>query len=361
MTGIPPPTLTSQARNELRARLRSKAREFLERFYRHDVLVARAVRGIQTEAVQVFRRDVGDPLIREIAASLAGFDPRGQAVTPQAYPELAAMIREAEAIVRRGVEQVQRITEERMRAVAETEAEFVQRNAEKSADEPVPEANTAQATRQPFLGDDTERWFQKMLVEPTGDGVRQRITQGIQQGLTVDQIVRSIRGTRTQTGVLDRSAEAVATLVRTAATSASANARTESFKEIGVTHWLFVATLDSRTSLQCAANDGKRFPVGEGPLPPLHPNCRSTAVPDFGGEPEGTRASTNAQGRRSGQVPASTNFEGWLGARSIREQDEVLGAARAKAWRAGKLTLKQMLGRDMQPLTLENLRELDRI
>lgn len=348
-------TLSASERADIRNRLRKRAGEFLQRFYRHDVLVARAVRGVQIEAAQRFRAEVAEPLIRSIAGRLAGFDARGVDVTPQNFPELAAMIREAEAIVELGVENVRRLTEERMRDIGQRESEFVSENVSKTLDEAAPQVDPSQAIRRPFLGDDTERWFRKMLTGPTGDAVRQRLTQGIQQGMTVDQIVRSIRGTRNERGIIDASSDAVGVLVRTASTSASSNARDESFKALGVTHWRFLATLDSRTSVQCAAHDGKRFKVGVGPMPPLHPGCRSVSVPDFGGDPIGTRASTD------GQVPADKDFESWLGARSQKEQNEVLGVTKAKAWRSGKLTLKNMLGRDLQPLTLAELRELDRI
>jgi hypothetical protein len=83
-------------------------------------------------------------------------------------------------------------------------------------------------------------------------------------------------------------------------------------------------------------------------------NCRSTTVPYFG-DPIGNRASTD------GPVPASQTFPQWLEGRSIAEQNEVLGKTKATAWRAGKLTLAQMLGRDLQPLSLAELRRLDRL
>jgi 8-oxo-dGTP pyrophosphatase MutT (NUDIX family) len=43
------------------------------------------------------------------------------------------------------------------------------------------------------------------------------------------------------------------------------------------------------------------------------------------------------------------------------DQDEVLGKTKAAAWRAGKLSLEDMLGADLQPLTLAELRDLDRL
>jgi hypothetical protein len=39
----------------------------------------------------------------------------------------------------------------------------------------------------------------------------------------------------------------------------------------------------------------------------------------------------------------------------------VLGKTKAAAWRRGDLTLRDMLGADLQPLTLAELRRMDRL
>lgn len=44
------------------------------------------------------------------------------------------------------------------------------------------------------------------------------------------------------------------------------------------TYEQFVAILDSRTTKLCRGLDGKRYRLGEGPIPPLHMNCRSNRV-----------------------------------------------------------------------------------
>lgn len=89
-------------------------------------------------------------------------------------------------------------------------------------------------------------------------------------------------------------------------------------------------------------------------MPPLHPACRSVATPYYG-EPIGQRASVD------GPVPADTTFRQWLEDQPKDVQNEVLGRTRADAWRAGKLPFDKMVGRDMQPLTVAELRRLDRI
>jgi len=354
MTATPPP-IDPSFRENLRQQLRERASEFLTRFNRHDVLMARGVRGLQIEAQQLFRRTIVEPLLQSIGGQLAGFDFRGRDVTPERYPQLQLLLDEINNIITRGILELRMQTLDRLKEIGQQEAVFVSENVERTTGQAVPVTEAPDPARQRVMGDTPEQWFDKMLQGPTGDNVRRRILQGLEQGETVDQIVRGVRGTRTEEGILDRAASGVDVLVRTAATTESNAAREQTFRDLGVTHWRFVATLDNRTTILCASLDGERYSVGEGPMPPLHPNCRSVAIPDLGKEPTGTRA---AEG---GVVSAGTTFAEWLRTRPQSEQDEMLGKTKAAAWRRGEITLQQMLGRDLQPLSLAELREKDRL
>lgn len=70
-----------------------------------------------------------------------------------------------------------------------------------------------------------------------------------------------------------------ATLVYTERAYFQSQAQLRAFNELGVGHYEFVATLDSRTSEICREMDGKVFPLSEYEVgvnaPPLHPRCRS--------------------------------------------------------------------------------------
>lgn len=46
-----------------------------------------------------------------------------------------------------------------------------------------------------------------------------------------------------------------------------------------ITAWEFIATKDERTCPECGPLDGNQYPLGEGPQPPLHPNCRCSVLP----------------------------------------------------------------------------------
>jgi SPP1 gp7 family putative phage head morphogenesis protein len=89
----------------------------------------------------------------------------------------------------------------------------------------------------------------------------------------------------------------------------------------------YVATLDTRTSAICRANDGREFEYGKGPTPPLHFACRSTTVPvidyeglGFSPPPPGKRASMK------GQVQADTSYGEWLYGQPKTVQEDVLGS-----------------------------------
>ncbi|MBQ2870326.1 minor capsid protein [bacterium] len=68
-------------------------------------------------------------------------------------------------------------------------------------------------------------------------------------------------------------------LVRTETNHFNNMADAMAYEELGVDYYVFVATLDSRTSEKCQNMDGKKFAYKDKKeginYPPLHPNCRS--------------------------------------------------------------------------------------
>jgi SPP1 gp7 family putative phage head morphogenesis protein len=69
-------------------------------------------------------------------------------------------------------------------------------------------------------------------------------------------------------------------LIRTETTYVTNQGELESYKAAGIEEYIFLATLDLRTSEQCRVHDNKKYKVSEAVagenLPPLHPYCRST-------------------------------------------------------------------------------------
>lgn len=81
-------------------------------------------------------------------------------------------------------------------------------------------------------------------------------------------------------------------LVRTETNHFNAEAEALAYKELGVEKYVFVATLDNRTSKMCQEHDGKIYDFKNRETgvnyPPLHPNCRSTTRGYLGEEEEKT-------------------------------------------------------------------------
>lgn len=216
----------------------------------------------------------------------------------------------------------------------------------------------AVVTATPFEGKLLSEWVEDLSVA-TQKRMQQQLSIGLAQGETVDDLVRRFESIEGVNGATRRGTEA---LIRTAVTSVSSHAREQTFAENDdvIERVQFVATLDTRTTFICRSLDGKTFPIGEGPRPPLHINCRSTIVPIVISASKaglkldqipGARASMN------GAVPDTLTYEDWLRDQDASTQVEALGRGRYKLWKAGKLSLADMVDSSGRPLTLEEIAE----
>ncbi|WP_323615896.1 minor capsid protein [Erysipelothrix rhusiopathiae] len=74
-------------------------------------------------------------------------------------------------------------------------------------------------------------------------------------------------------------------LVRTEMNYFENQSELKSYQDAGIEHYIYIATRDSRTSAICSGLDNQRFAVKDAQAglnyPPMHPNCRSTTVPDL--------------------------------------------------------------------------------
>lgn len=194
------------------------------------------------------------------------------------------------------------------------------------------------------------------------ESVINAVRVGVIEGRTAREITAGIVQTDTA-GPLEITRRQIEAVVRTAATETAAFARQRVYEANSdlVGSWMFVATLDSRTTLVCMEHDGKTYPVGENRWkPPLHFQCRSTDVPvlvsaeSLGLRPAkpGTRASMN------GQVPEKTTYEEWLRRQSKELQIEALGPARAALFRNGT-PIGQFIDAQGKQLSLAELRAVE--
>lgn len=209
------------------------------------------------------------------------------------------------------------------------------------------------------------------LLSGWGDNERNRLLRGVQtgflQGQTTRQIVSGVAGAG---GLADISERNVMTVVRTAVSHVSNTARDEVYSSNNdiVQKYQWVSTLDSRTSTVCKSRDGQKYAIGKGPMPPAHPNCRSTTIPiieddflDFLDE-GAVRAARGANGGT--QVDASTSYYDFLKQQPAWFQDEALGPVRGKIFRNSGISPEEFrvisvdgFGR---PLTLQQMADLDK-
>jgi len=185
------------------------------------------------------------------------------------------------------------------------------------------------------------------------------IQTGIAEGKTTSEISR--QATRL---VKNRTRAQTEALIRTAANHTGTLARGQTYAENAdiIDREKFVATLDSRTSLTCSANDGKHFQIGEGPMPALHFNCRSVRIPivhpDFViGDLKGERPSIGSDGAKV--VSGQSTYGGWLRKQPVSFQNEALGPERAKLFRNGGLSIDKFTNDRDITYTLDELRGLE--
>ena len=164
-------------------------------------------------------------------------------------------------------------------------------------------------------GDMLESFIDNLTAHQVGV-VEKTLRKAHVNGWTTQQTVRLLKGTKKLNyadGLMSKMGKQTATVVRTSMQHVNNAARQVVWAENDdiIKGYRWVSTLDSRTSQTCQDLDGEVFDVGEGPLPPAHPNCRSTTVAEldnrFAELSEGrTRSSVD------GYVPFNTKYSDWV-------------------------------------------------
>lgn len=254
---------------------------------------------------------------------------------------------------------------------------------------------------QPFEGKTLREWAANVRAADI-DRIQGQIRIGVTQGEAIPTIARRVVGTvraRGTDGIVQVTRRDAEGITRTAVNAISNHARREFFKENSdiFTHEVYVATLDSLTTPICRALDGQRFPVGQGPIPPRHFNCRSlrvgvlndtvianrptkpfterqllreftqsqniNTVASRANLPRGTkgkydRFSVKRKRELTGKTPAKVSYQQWLQRQPETFQNEILGVTRGKLFRDGGLTLPRFVNRAGDEIPLSQLARL---
>lgn len=322
----------------------SPAERILDEAVRHRIALSRYSTATVRKALAVLNRTDQRLVERILRADNEGRDPI----------QLERLFEEVRALQADGWTVLQSRLVDDLEALAEVERDFAARtvrfgqsSAGRAISTNVPTTGqvVAAVNARPFQG----RFLRDWLADAeTGAAkrVREALRQGFIEGRSVADLVRDIRGTRAlqyRDGLLEISRRGAEAMVRTAITHTAAVSSRVTYEALGVAKATFIAVLDARTTLTCAGLNGKTFPLDRFPYPPRHINCRSTMVPVIDGlDP----------------VPVRDYGE-WLKAQPAGVQNDVLGPARAKLFREGRLSVDRFTDSKGKVLTLEQLRRRD--
>ncbi len=186
----------------------------------------------------------------------------------------------------------------------------------------------------------------QVIANRIGGAIRERAAD-----LTDDA---GMRAAITETG--ESAARQVETLAHTGVTTAAETGRAAAYDANDIEWVRWAAVLDGRTSAGCAMRHNRLYrmpgykPVGHSIIiekpPPRHPNCRSTLIP---GSPSDAIDETPRQA-----------FDRWLDSLAPSEVARTMGVGRLELFKAGKITLRDLIGQDGKTLTLEQLIERSR-
>lgn len=199
-----------------------------------------------------------------------------------------------------------------------------------------------------------------------------QIRQGVINGETNERIVSRIVGRRGEPGIMDLTRRNARSLVATSVMTAANEARLATFRKssrfIAGVRWL--ATLDGHTCARCIAMDGQAWDLDGNKLPgtkvdfmapPIHFNDRCVLSPipkasaAFAGI-DAALARTATRASANGPIKASTTFDEFLSRQSDAFVENTLGKERAALFRAGKITVRDLVSGTGRELTLQELR-----
>jgi SPP1 gp7 family putative phage head morphogenesis protein len=324
-----------------------QVRNFLKVFNQVGAEIRRVLRSLEIDTIDALSRTKLEKLIGELAdIQVTLFDKQIKALE-DGTGEISTYISELEVKVLRSVASKSQIKNITFPSADKVSAEVWKRPVQATGDK---------------LGDFFKNWSASS-VRRTNNAIR----IAYEQGRTVPEVIRQLIGTdslKFKDGLLAVSKRDAATVVRTSIQHVAATARSVTYEQNSdlVEGYQWVSTLDSNTTSKCRSLDGQKFDLGAGPVPPIHPNCRSTTTPSLIKEFDflDKGATRSSEG---GYVSADTTYYDWLKNQNEEFQDQVLGATRGKLFREGGLSVERFralqLDKNFEPITLDEMRELE--
>lgn len=211
-------------------------------------------------------------------------------------------------------------------------------------------------------------WWAKQ-AEDTSFKFAAQVRQGVINGETNERIVQRIVGRQGEPGIMDVARRNARALVHSSVMSAANDARLATYRNNsrfikGVRR---LTALDGHVCARCAAYgdevdgwdlDGKPRGKTTLPYPPsqLHWNDRCVISPIPKSEPAGG-PTIGARASSLGPLPAGTTFNDFFKRLTPAQQDAQFGKRRAALFRAGKLTVRDLVSGTGRELSLAELLE----
>lgn len=268
---------------------------------------------------------------------------------PNKLAELERLIQRVEAIRRHAWDQGTVIAEQELTDLGRTEVDHEQDVYGAwlpSLSKPLWLVASAGALAAPFQGRAMRQWLQDAAADETRR-IRTAIYAGVGLGERPDVIARRVVGSarvRGMDGATQISRNHIDTVTRSGVIHVSAWVRDQFFRLNPQVLDLeqYVAVLDSHTTRLCRGLNGNRYPIGHGPVPPLHMNCRSiryAVLPRNVGGP----------------VPEPEVYGTWIRKQSRAVQVELMGATRLQRMRVGTFDPSKFTDYGAKPMSLEQI------
>lgn len=242
--------------------------------------------------------------------------------------------------------------------LAGIEAEFARRVGN-YANAPSRQALARAMSSMLFLGNTPQaNWDHaaQQLAFRVGAAVRDAAATGADEAVVRAQVLGT--GPTNRGGLIEGARREASRLTDAGVQSSAGIGRAATWRANGVNAVRWHAILDPKVCPDCGMRAGKLYTLDAEPIghsvpmvrePPLHWNCRCMLVAQKfkGGVPDDSG-------------PEGESFARYLESLSEDEQDALLGKGRAKLWRSGTITLRDLIGQGGQVMTVGELRDSGR-
>lgn len=373
---------------------------FFDALIRHQIFLLRYSGSLREQINDILNKtekDIQEEILKRMSGSRSG-------PTPANIKRMKALLKVIRAIRTEAWTEIDGVWAREMQELAKSEPKFIDGVLKTVSPAvldtvlPSPELLRSIVTQRPFEGKVLAAWAKEMR-EVDIKRIEDQIKIGMVQGESSQQIARRVLGSsklKGMDGATQLTRKGAESITRTAINAISNQAKREYYKENAdiFDKELYSATLDARTTPVCRSLDGKIFPIGKGPIPPLHFNCRSVRIalitPEAIGKrpareftkkqllreyaeergfkpvtsrdklPKGFKSDFDEFARArmralTGQVDAKTTYQQWLSSQGAAFQDDILGKARGKLFRKGNLTLEKFVNQKGDQIPLREL------